>query len=129
MPRAPSVEPALFGEIMNVYYIEIVTADVDTVCKTHELLHGLEFGEPLPGLGGARTAKRAGGGLIGVRAPLRDNEDPITRHYVLVDDIEAVVTAVAEAGAEVAVPPMELPGHGVCAITIQGGIESGFWQL
>jgi len=26
-------------------------------------------------------------------------------------------------------PPMELPGHGICAIVIQGGIESGFWQL
>ena len=45
------------------------------------------------------------------------------------DDIQRAVNTAAQSGAEVAVPPMELPGHGTCAIVIQGGIESGFWEL
>ena len=48
---------------------------------------------------------------------------------MLVDDIQAAIDAAAEAGAEVAMPPMEIPGHGSFAIFIQGGIESGLWQL
>ena len=67
--------------------------------------------------------------MLGVRAPLRDTEDPIVRHYMVVEDIQATVDAAAKSGAEVALPPMELAGHGTCAIVIQGGIESGFWQL
>jgi len=49
--------------------------------------------------------------------------------YVLVDDIQATVDAAAKAGAKVALPPTEIPGHGTCAIVIEGGIESGLWQL
>lgn len=114
---------------MKIHYIEIVTPEVDAVCSTHTLLHGIDFGEPIPTLGGARTAQLDGGGVIGVRAPMRDTEQPTTRHYVLVEDIEAAVAAAAKAGAVVAVPPMKLPEHGTCAIIIQDGIESGFWQL
>jgi len=47
----------------------------------------------------------------------------------LVDDIEAAVTKAVEAGGDLALPPMELPGHGTCAIIINGGIDCGFWQL
>ena len=87
------------------------------------------FGEVDQNLGGARTAKLANGGILGIRAPLRDSEKPIVRHYILVEDIQATVDTAAKSGAEVAVPPMELPGHGTCAIVIQDGIEAGFWQL
>jgi len=80
-------------------------------------------------LGGARTATLDNGGMIGIRGPLRDDEIPVVRPYVLVENIQATVDAAAKAGAEVALPPMELPGHGTCAIVIQDGIESGFWQL
>ena len=36
--------------------------------------------------------------------------------------------AAAEAGAEIAMPPMEIPGQGMFAIVIHGGIDCGFWQ-
>ena len=114
---------------MKVQYLEIVTPEVDAVCETYALLHGVAFGECDPGLGGARTAMLANGGVLGVRAPLRETEVPVVRPYVLVDDIQRAVDTAAQSGAEVALPPMELPGHGTCAIVIQGGIESGFWQL
>lgn len=89
----------------------------------------MTFGEPDINLGQARTAELNGGGFIGIRQPMHDQETPVVRPYVLVDDINAAVDAAAKAGAMVALPPMELPGHGTCAIVIHGGIESGFWQV
>ena len=50
------------------------------------------------------------------------------RPYILVDDIGAAVTAAREAGAEIAIPLMEIPGRGKIAIYIQGGIQHGLWQ-
>ena len=114
---------------MQIHYLEIVTPDVDAVCETYAQSHGVEFGESDQNLGGARTAKLANGGMLGIRAPLRDTEDPVVRPYMLVEDIQAAVDAAADAGAEVAVPPMEIPGHGTFAIVVQGGIDSGYRQL
>jgi predicted enzyme related to lactoylglutathione lyase len=114
---------------MKIHYLEIVTPDVDAVCETYAQLHDLTFGESDQNLGGARTAKMASDGMLGVRAPMRDDEKPVARHYILVEDIQATVDAAAKSGALVALPPMALPGHGTCAIVIQGGIETGFWQL
>ena len=113
---------------MQVQYLEIVTPDVDAVCKTYQLLHGVEFSDPEPGLGNARTASLANGGRIGVRAPMHEAEQPVVRPYLLVDDVEAAANAAAESGAEIAHPPMELPGHGTFSIFIQGGIHHGVWQ-
>ncbi|MEM6331074.1 MAG: hydroxylase [Planctomycetota bacterium] len=113
---------------MQVAYLEVVTGDVAGVCKAYEEVHGLAFGQPDAALGSARTAKLPGGGLLGVRAPLRDTETPIVRPYFLVEDIRAAVDAAAEAGAQIALPPMELPGYGTCAIFLLGGVEHGLWQ-
>jgi predicted enzyme related to lactoylglutathione lyase len=113
---------------MQICYLEIVTREVDAVCATYAAAHQVQFGTPDTGLGGARTAPLPGGALVGVRAPLRDNEEPVVRPYWLVADIEAAVAAAAKAGAAIAHPPMEIPGHGTFAIYILGGIEHGFWQ-
>jgi len=114
---------------MQIQYLEIVTPDVDAVCTTYEKLHGVSFSEPDAGLGGARTAELASGGRIGVRAPMHEAEEPVVRPYVLVEDIDAATRAAEEAGAEIAHPPMEIPGHGKFAIFIQGGIHHALWQL
>lgn len=113
---------------MQVYYLEIVTKDVDLVCATYAAANGVQFGQPDAGLGFARTAPMAGGGLVGVRAPLRETEAPIVRPYWLVADIKAAVAAAEKAGGQVAIGPMEIPGHGTFAIYLQGGIEHGLWQ-
>jgi len=117
------------GAAMKIQYLEIVSPDVDTACKTYEQLHGVKFGKPDANLGNARTAKLSNGGFLGIRAPLRDTEEPIVRPYFLVEDIEASISKAADSGAEIALPPMELMGHGKCAIFIQGGAEHGLWQL
>jgi predicted enzyme related to lactoylglutathione lyase len=113
---------------MQIHYLEIVTKDVDEVCATYGAAHGVQFGAPDAGLGHARTAALPGGGLVGVRAPLRETEEPVVRPYWLVDDIEAAVAAVEAAGGQIAHPPLEIPGHGTFAIYILGGIEHGLWQ-
>ena len=117
-------------EAMFIQYLEVVTPDVNATCDALERLHGVSFGEPDVGLGNARTAALKGGGKIGVRAPMREDEQPVVRPYLLVEDIEAAVKAAQAAGAQVALPPMEIPGgHGKFAIYIQGGIEHGLWKL
>ena len=114
---------------MLVQYLEVVTADVDATCSALEKLHGVRFGEPEAALGKARTATLHGGGRIGVRAPLREDEEPVVRPYVLVDDIEAAVKAAEAAGGEIAMTATEIPGHGRFAIYFQGGIQYGLWEL
>ncbi len=113
---------------MQVYYLEIVALDVDAVCASYAAATGERFGEAVAELGNARTARLLGGGLVGVRAPLRVTEEPVVRPYWLVDDIEAALAAAAEEGGEVALPPMAIPGHGLCAIYLQAGVEHGLWQ-
>lgn len=114
---------------MHIQYLEVVTSDVDAVCTIYSQVHGITFGDSEPNLGGARTAKLANGGWVGVRAPMHDAEAPVVRAYTLVEDIEASVTAAADAGAEIALPPTEIAGHGKCAILIHSGIQSGLWQV
>jgi predicted enzyme related to lactoylglutathione lyase len=115
-------------EGLQVYYLEIVTKEVDQVCAAYGAAGGVKFGKPDAGLGGARTAPMAGGGMVGVRAPLRDTEAPIVRPYWLVKDIKAAVAAAQKAGGQVAVEPTEIPGHGKFAIYVQGGVDHGLWE-
>jgi predicted enzyme related to lactoylglutathione lyase len=114
---------------MEIHYLEFVTPDVDAVCAQYAALHDVTFSDPEPALGGARTATMRNGGVLGVRAPMHAQETPVVRPYALVDDIAAAVGAAEQAGAVVALPPMEIAGRGTCAIVIQGGIESGLWQV
>ena len=114
---------------MKIHYLEIVTPDVDSACTLYSTMYGVTFGVADQNLGGARTADLDGGGMLGIRAPLRDTETPVVRPYVLVDDIGAAVSAAARAGAEIAMTPTDIAGYGQFAIVIHGGIESGLWQI
>lgn len=114
---------------MHVQYLEIVTHKVEATCAALAQLHGVTFGEPEPGLGGARVAALESGGRIGVRAPLAEHDLPIVRPYLLVDDIAAATAAAEAAGAEFAMTATEIPGHGTFAIYFLGGIQYGLWEL
>ena len=106
---------------VQIRYLEIVTPAVNET-------HAVAFGAPVPALGNARTADLKDGGRIGVRAPMRETEAPVVRPYLLVDDIHAAAKAAEAAGAEIAIPPMEIPGQGTFAIYLLGGIDHGLWQ-
>jgi len=113
---------------MQIHYLEIVTKEVDAVCAAYAAVNSVQFGGPDAGLGNARTAALPGGGLVGVRAPMHETEQPVVRPYWLVDDIEAALAAAVEAGGEAAHPPMEIPDHGTFAVYILGDIHHGLWQ-
>ena len=112
-----------------VHYLEIVTPDVESARQLYEATSGWSFEAPVPELGNAIVATLPDGSLCGIRAPMADHEVPIVRTYLRVLDIDAAVSQAAAAGAEVALPPTELPGHGNIAIYILGGIQQGVWQL
>ena len=115
---------------ITIQYLEIVTPDIDETCKALAAMHGVEFGDPIPEFGNARTADLADGGRIGVRGPMRASESPVVRPYVKTKDIEAAVKVAKDNGAVIAFPPMAMPGdQGTFAIYILGGIEHGLWEV
>ena len=114
---------------VQVYYLEVVSADVEKICASYAQSLEVAFSEPIAELGGARTADLPSGGMLGVRAPMHDAEEPTTRPYYLVGNIEEAVAAAKDSGAEIAVPPMEIPGRGKCAVLFYGPIQSGLWQV
>ncbi|MGB0894576.1 MAG: VOC family protein [Parashewanella sp.] len=114
---------------IQVHYLEIVTQDVEQVCRSYSVSLGVTFSEAISEFGGAKTAELTDGRLLGIRAPMHDAEEPTTRPYYLVDDIELAVSEAEKSGAEVMVPPMDIPQRGKCAIVRQGSVQSGFWQV
>ncbi len=127
-PVGQQPKKRLGARAMQIHYLEIVTKEVDAVCAAYAAVNGVQFGNPNAGLGNARTAALPGGGMLGVRAPMHDAEEPVVRPYWLVDDIGAALASAVKSGVEVAHPPLEIPGVGTFAIYIQGGINHGLWQ-
>ena len=72
--------------VMHIQYLEIVKTDVETACTLYSKMHGVSFSDADHNLGGARTARLANGGTLGVRAPMHDAERPVVRPYILVKD-------------------------------------------
>jgi len=114
---------------LTIQSLEIVSANVDGAVALYSQIYGVTFGEAEPDLGGTRTAKLVGGGMIGIRGPLREDEQPIVRPYVLGEDFDASVAAARMSGSEIAMEAIEVEGIGQFAIVIQDGVESGLWQL
>ena len=54
------------GNTMQIHYLEIVTPDVDASVALYSKIHGISFGAADESLGGARTAKLANGGTLGI---------------------------------------------------------------
>lgn len=113
---------------VRIHYLEIVSNDVDAVCRMYERVHGLSFGPPDPDLGNARVAEGPDGALVGIRKPLAAHETPIERTYFAVEDLQRAVKEAEAAGAVVAYPPTRQGKRGSFAIVIQGDVQHGLWQ-
>ncbi len=112
----------------HVEYLEIVTTEVDKTIATLSEHHGVSFSDPIAELGFGRVASLAGGGRISVRAPIGDQETPVVRPYLLVDDIEAAIATAEAKGAQFAMYATEIPDQGTFAIYFLGGIQHGLWE-
>lgn len=125
---APAKEPADTKTAMRIQYLELVTPDVDATCATLAKIHGVEFGDPVESFGNARMADLAGGGRLGVRAPMHSEEKPVTRTYLLVEDLDAAIAAAVAGGGQLAMGATPMPGGGKFALYFQGDNEFGLWQ-
>ncbi|MGX5172883.1 VOC family protein [Aliikangiella sp. IMCC44653] len=114
---------------MQVHYLEIVTQEVSNTCATYSELYGIKFSDEIPELGNARKAELGNGGIIGIRAPLHESEEPVIRPYMLVENIDSAIETVVSTGGEIIHPPLEIPGFGMFAIYLQGGNQLGLWQV
>ncbi len=114
---------------MQIHYLEIVAKGAEAVCAAYAAANDVQFGAPEAMLGNARTAPLKGGGLVGVREPMHEAEEPVVRPYWLVRDITKAVAAVVDAGGEIIHPPLEIPGLGTFAIYTIGGNQHGLWEL
>ena len=113
----------------KIHYLEIVTSSPAITISLQSKLHNVSF-TSAPELGNAQVATMPDGSLMGIRAPLREDESSVVRPYFLVEDIEKAVKLAKETeGAVIAVPPMEIVGRGQCAIYILDGVEYGLWQI
>ena len=114
---------------MNIHYFEVVTRDVDREIAVFEKVQGLKFGAPVAALGNARTAPHPAGGSVGIRAPLSDTELPVLRPYFLTENIADAVADIEGLGAQIAMAPTLIDGHGTFAIYILDGVQYGLWQV
>jgi len=112
----------------HIRYLEIVTPDVDGTIAVLESSSGVKFSGPIAELGNGRLAELPGGSQISVRAPMHETEVPVTRTYFLTDDIDAATERAVAAGAELAHPPLEIPGRGTFSIFFHGENQFGYWQ-
>jgi hypothetical protein len=125
----PTEKPDQKGQrSMRIHYLEIVSRDVAAQCAALERVHGLSFGPPVADLGQARVAEAPDGGLIGVRAPLAEHEQPITRTYLEVRDIAKATQEAEAAGAVIAYPPTQQGDTGTWAIYVLDDVQLGLWQ-
>lgn len=113
----------------SIHYVEVVTPDVGGHRAICEQAFGWRFEGPVAQLGGAVVATLADDSLYAIRAPLHESETPVVRTYVRVDDIADAVERAVGAGAELALEPTEIEGHGTIAIYLRGGNQHGLWQL
>ncbi len=121
--------PSMSVPVGSVHYLEIVTPEVEATRTLHAEVHGVSFRAPEPALGNAVVAELKNGSLLGIRAPLHESETAIVRAYLRVADLAVAVARAEKGGAKIALPATELPGHGTIAITVQGGVQHGLWQL
>lgn len=113
----------------EIHYLEVVTPDAEAARDFYSRAYGWHFEDMTPELGNAFVAFLPNGSRCGIRAPMHDQEKPTVRTYIRVADIESSVEKAAELGATIILGAMELPGQGIIAIYLIGGIEQGIWQV
>jgi len=119
----------------SIVHVELYSDDVEATQAFYEETFGWSF-EPIEGTEGAgemgytvwRAADPPFGGLVG---PMEDApfEPPVTLFYVGVEDLAATGEAIVEAGGELLMEEMPVPGMGVFTVFRDpGGVVEAAWE-
>lgn len=112
-------------------WVELGTPDIEAAAAFYGDLFGWEIPE-LPNsaeLGGYRRAKKGGKDIAGVSPLMSEGQPPAWSTYISVADAAATLAAVAEAGGQVIVEPMDVVGLGTMGVfTDPTGAVCGVWQ-
>jgi predicted enzyme related to lactoylglutathione lyase len=107
------------------------TPDIEASQSFYRELFGWEMPE-LPNsadLGGYRRAKKNGKDVAGVSPRMQAGQPAVWATYVSVEDAEATLAKVVEAGGEPVTQPMDVVGLGTMAVfTDPTGAVCGIWQ-
>jgi predicted enzyme related to lactoylglutathione lyase len=107
------------------------TPDIEASEAFYRELFGWEMPEQDDSvqLGGYRRAQLGGRDVAGVSPRMQDGQPTVWATYVSVDDAEATLARVTEAGGEAIVAPMDVMGMGTMAVfTDPTGAVCGIWQ-
>jgi predicted enzyme related to lactoylglutathione lyase len=107
------------------------TPDIEASASFYREVFGWETPE-LPNsaeLGGYRRAKKGGKDIAGVSPRMDASQPTVWGAYVSVEDAEATLAKVTEAGGEAITQPMDVVGLGTMAVfTDPTGAVCGIWQ-
>jgi predicted enzyme related to lactoylglutathione lyase len=107
------------------------TPDVDAAEAFYRDLLGWEIPEQPNSaeLGGYRRAQLGGRDVAGVSPKMQDDQPTVWATYVSVEDAEATLAKVRDAGGGILVEPMDVMGMGTMAVfTDPTGAVCGIWQ-
>jgi predicted enzyme related to lactoylglutathione lyase len=112
-------------------WVDLGTPDMDKTVA----FYGAVFGWDIPEspnadqTGGYRTATSGGRSVGGVMPLMQEGQPPVWSTYVSVEDADATVAKVTEAGGTVIAPPMDVMDLGRMAVFMDPtGAVLGVWQ-
>ncbi|MDC0666764.1 VOC family protein [Nannocystis radixulma] len=112
-------------------WADLNTPDLDGARRFYSGVLGWTFDEPVAEFGHYTTARLQGRSVVGVAPKMPDQQHLPSAWsvYLKTSDIEATVRKMADAGGNVFVPPMEIPGQGHMAFGFDStGAAFGLWQ-
>jgi predicted enzyme related to lactoylglutathione lyase len=112
-------------------WIDLQSTDPVAACAFYSGLFGWDIPPALPEMGGYLLATLNGVPVtaIGPQPPMMDGAPATWTSYLAVDDIDAAIGAVPEAGGTVLLPPGEIAnGARMSIITDPVGAVAGLWQ-
>ncbi len=109
-------------------WVDVGVPDLDQAAAFYSGLFGWECPPGPEEAGGYRVCTLKGQPVAGL-GPQQNPGPPVWASYVNVDDTEAIVAEVTEAGGQVIVPPMDVMGLGIMAyFSDPAGAVFGVWQ-
>ncbi len=105
----------------HLIWYELMTPDADAAKAFYDKVVGWQIGEPVAEFQGYRMIGRSGGGSAGGVLPLTDEMQQHGAHptwlgYVGVDDTDAAVASIEQAGGKALLPPTDIPNVGRIAM-------------